>query len=234
MYASLFVDPQFVGRFIGEGFRTRVYTLKDDFHVNALSGTILDPRDHSADAASYVIKIPKTESLFPPSTARKKFADFSTATAYVDPYIVNPSFIIANGNAYCTIQRKLASFEDVTPLNLPTVREQIDDFFARQRALLRDEGKFLELLGFEGIIRCSQALHSAEVMPRMTNLVIEQTQQGSQLQLHDISVRNTHPPISLAGYVTKRFLYTFERLLIGKGFGIDIGNFPTTKRDHIV
>lgn len=231
-YASRFINPNFLGRKMGQGLRARVYELKPGFNSDHLYGQIQDPREKEHPELgddTYVIKIPRTESILPPSTTEKKLQDLQIGVEYFDPYIVDPTYVIAppGQQQYCIIQKNLGEFENVTSENQSRVKEQLDDVIKRQQELIGD-GMYLSLLGKDGLIACLKALQSKNVTPQMSNVVVQHAEDGPKVQIHDVDIfhlkRDSYPKTKQGHIRHLIYLLNFElgRRLIAHHFGYQL------------
>lgn len=232
-YAHDLIDNSFIGEFLGEGLRMRVYGLSEDFTYSAVKGKLHNPKLNVESVTNIpqkgmVVKIPKSESLFHPSMPDRKLDKLNLGFTYFEPYIVNPTYLVESENSYCLLQRRLNNFSPVTPDNMELVEGQLRDFFTRHRQMVSD-GMYLDVLGRDGLVACSKALYSKKTLPMMTNLVIEHRPEGDQLQVPDITVMHIgkqfylKDALSQAKRAVRLSGYKVNENLIKQFFGIEYG-----------
>jgi len=229
-YASEFVATWLVGEKIGEGLRSRVYELramkrtdiKGDIY--SFDGTSVSTPDLSE---SMVIKVPRRESIFSPSTTSVKLAKLKVGYDVLSDFVVSPSYILDVDNKYAILQRRLVEYEAVTPNNMGLVVDQLSEMFARHR-LLAELGMSVDFLGVQGLTNCLKSLRSKNVVPSMENVVIEHTSIGPKVRVHDITVSGLPREHSrgrvLSGVmkVERRVANVLVPRLIKHHFGFDV------------
>lgn len=233
-YVARFVDPEVVGDFLGEGSRSRVYELKDSFSMDSVHAVVHNP-DTPLGVSSeipeqgMVIKVPRTESVIPPTKARQKLRKFAIGFRYFSPFVARPTYLLERGHDYCILQRRLQDYEFITKANLETVRNSVEDVFRRHRELVAN-GMYMDILGREGLISGFQALYNSNITPKITNLVIEHTREGDFLRIIDISIFKTgdqffsrRNPISRIEQAFHSTSQKIDTKLIRHHFGLEFG-----------
>ncbi|MGE5139472.1 MAG: hypothetical protein ACM3JD_08435 [Rudaea sp.] len=163
-------------------------------------------------------------------TVEEAMGNLALISRYFGPYAIQPSRVIALADGGLIMeQRRLNRFRSITPddLTRPALREQFLDVVQRNRAMISETGRSLDLLGREGQRKCRAALFGLGPTPTISNLVFESMPDGTeQLRVLDEDLEDFRKGSvalrDLQSRLAAEIAFESNRFLISRFFGIDI------------